>query len=257
MDAYDIVEYLKRLYQEQARHERYEVSKALFQCKMTEGSPVGNHVLKMIGYIENLESLGFPLSQELATDLVFQLLPESYNQFIMNYNMNEIAKTFPELLSMLRTAEQNLKKIKPIMMVQKGKGKRKPKGKGKPQTKGKAKSSALKPKGGVAKECTCFHCGQTGHWQRNCKQYLEELKKKKGSETSASGIYVIEVNLSTSSSWVLDTGCASHICTNVQDLRKSRSLIKGEVDLRVGNGARVAAIAVGSYILHLPTGLIL
>ena len=69
-------------------------------------------------------------------------------------------------------------------------------------------------------------------------------------------IYVIEVNLCTSASWILDTRCGSHICVNVQGLRSSRSLVKGEVDLRVGNGARVAALAVGFYDLYLPNGLI-
>ena len=63
--------------------------------------------------------------------------------------------------------------------------------------------------------------------------------------------------MSTSTSWVLDTGCGSHICINVQELRRSRTLTKGEVDLRVGNGAKVAALAVGTYHLSLPTGLIL
>ncbi|MCQ7222035.1 DDE-type integrase/transposase/recombinase [Salmonella enterica] len=108
----------------------------------------------------------------------------------------------------------------------------------------------------MPKEGDCFHCGATGHWKRNCKVYLEDLKKKR-SETSASGIFVIEVKLSISSSWVLDTGCASHICTNVQGLRRTRALTKGEVDLRVGNGARVAAVAVGTYLLSLPSGLVL
>ena len=83
------------------------------------------------------------------------------------------------------------------------------------------------------------------------------MRKKKGSETTTSGIYVIQVNLSTSTSWVLDTGCGSHICVNVQGLKQSRKLAKGEVDLRVANGARVAALAVGNFELTLPTGLIL
>ena len=39
-------------------------------------------------------------------------------------------------------------------------------------------------------------------------------------------------------------------------LRSSRSLAKGEVDLRVGNGARVAALAVGVYDLTFPSGLV-
>ena len=62
MDAYDMVMHLKKLYQGQAQQERFNVSKALFQCKMVEGSLVRAHVLKMIGYVKNLERLGFPLS---------------------------------------------------------------------------------------------------------------------------------------------------------------------------------------------------
>ena len=45
---------------------------------------------------------------------------------------------------------------------------------------------------------------------------MDDLKKNKGSAIISSGIHVIEVNLSTSDSWILDTGSGSHICTNVQ-----------------------------------------
>ena len=82
---------------------------------------------------------------------------------------------------------------------------------------------------------------------------MEDLKKKNGSETTSLGIYVIEVNLSTSVPWVLDTGCGSHIYVNVQGLKNNRLLAKGEVGLRSGNGARVAALAVGTYYLSLPS----
>jgi len=54
MTAFDMIEHLKTIYEEQARHERFDVSKALFSTKLSEGSPVGPHVLKMIGYSENL-----------------------------------------------------------------------------------------------------------------------------------------------------------------------------------------------------------
>ena len=72
-------------------------------------------------------------------------------------------------------------------------------------------------------------------------------------------MFMIEINLSTSKydSWVLDTGSGSHICINIQGLKKSRKLAKGEVDLCVGNGARVAALAIGIYTISLPNGLIL
>ena len=76
---------------------------------------------------------------------------------------------------------------------------------------------------------------------------MDDLKKK-GSITISLGIHIIEVNLSTSDSWLLDTGSGSHICTNVQGLKRSRILAKVEVDLRVGNRARVSALVVGTYV---------
>ncbi|KAK8564677.1 hypothetical protein V6N12_058260 [Hibiscus sabdariffa] len=253
-----MIQNLKEIYEGQARQERYETSKALFQCKMSEGSSVGAHVIKMMGYIQTLEKLGFALNDELAADVILQSLPDSFNQFVLNFNMNEINKTLPQLLGMLRTAESNMKKggSKSVLMVRvaKEKGKKVAKSKGSGKTKPKGKD-ALKPTGGVSKDGKCFHCGKTGHWKRNCPIYLEDVKKAKAVGASVSGIYVIDVHVSTSSSWVLDTGCGSHICTSVQGLHMRRTLAKGDVDLRVGNGARVAALAVGTYVLPLPSGL--
>nr|MCH9869660.1 hypothetical protein [Serratia marcescens] len=230
---------------------------------MAEGASVSAHVLKMKGYIDHLERLGFSLSLELATDLVLNSLSHGYDQFIMNYNMNNMEKSLAELHAMLKTAEPNVKKkTSQVLMVNKGKGmkksdklKAKAKVANKPKVQANPKSKVKAPKEGV-----CFHCNEPGHWKRNCKLYLEEVKKKKkkkSSTTISSGIYVIEINLSTSTSWVLDTGCGSHICINVQGLRRSRQLKKGEIDLRVANGARVAALAVETYELVLPNGHLL
>ena len=132
------------------------------------------------------------------------------------------------------------------LLVRKGKGKGE-KGKGKPKPKFKSKDKVgprSKGKGPKAprpnpqKEGMCFHCNNDGYWKGNCPLYLVELN---GGGASTSSIFFIEVNLSISTSWVLDTGCGSHICSNVQGVRNRRALAKGEVDLRVGNGARVAA----------------
>ena len=109
MEAYDMIFNLKEMFQQQARQERYETTKALHSCKMAEGASVSAHILKKKGYIEHLDRLGFPLSQELATDLILNSLPDSYGQFIMNYNMKEMDKSISELHAMLKTAEQNIK----------------------------------------------------------------------------------------------------------------------------------------------------
>ncbi|KAK9164200.1 hypothetical protein Syun_005102 [Stephania yunnanensis] len=110
MKAYDMVITLKEMFQQQARQERFEIVKNLHSCKMTEGALVSPHVLKMKGYVDQLDRLGFPISQELAMNLILNSLPESYSQFVMNYNMNNMEKSISELHLMLKTAEQNIKK---------------------------------------------------------------------------------------------------------------------------------------------------
>ncbi|KAL2492022.1 Uncharacterized protein Adt_27650 [Abeliophyllum distichum] len=110
MDAYTIIFHLKELYDEQSRTERYETSKKLYRCMMTEGSSVSAHVLKMIGYIEKIDQLGYAMDHELSIDLILQSLPDSFSQFIMNFNMNKIQCTLPELLNMLKTVEPNINK---------------------------------------------------------------------------------------------------------------------------------------------------
>ncbi|KAK9140563.1 hypothetical protein Scep_010244 [Stephania cephalantha] len=75
---------------------------------------------------------GFPISQKLVTDLIMSSLPDSYSQFVMYYNMSNMEKSISELHLMLKTAEQNVKKlIANVLVIQKGKDmKKKAKGKG-------------------------------------------------------------------------------------------------------------------------------
>jgi hypothetical protein len=84
---------------------------------------------------------------------------------------------------------------------------------------------------------------------------LEEQKKKKGNETFASGINIIEINIAVSSSdsWVFDTRSMIHTYKSLQGLSLTRRFVKGELDVRVGNGAKVAAITVSTFHLPLPS----
>ena len=101
---------------------------------MAEGESVSAHVLKMKGYIDHLARLGYPLSLELSTDLILHSLLSSFSQFVMNYNMNNMEKSIPELHGMLKTVEVNIKK-RPTQILNVNKGKPM-KNKGKPKSKG-------------------------------------------------------------------------------------------------------------------------
>ena len=58
-------------------------------------------MLKMINLIEKLARLDFLMDHELSVDLVLQSLSLSYSQFIINFNMNKLEATLPELVNML------------------------------------------------------------------------------------------------------------------------------------------------------------
>jgi hypothetical protein len=98
------------MFENQTRAKRYNISKVLFVCKLAEGSPVSPHVIKMMGYIETLDKLGCELKDDLATDVILQLLPMSYELFIMNFHMNSMDKSVAELHGMLKKLRIELRK---------------------------------------------------------------------------------------------------------------------------------------------------
>nr|GEV13680.1 hypothetical protein [Tanacetum cinerariifolium] len=109
-----------------------------------------------------------------------------------------------------------------------------------------------------AKDLICHECGETGHWKRNCPQYLAELLKKKKNAASGaggSGIFVIELNTILNRSWIYDAGYGTHICNTTQGLRESRKLKPEALSLYVGNGQREAVEAIGVFYFCLPSGL--
>ena len=256
--AFEMVEELKTMFQTQARAERYEISEKFFTCKMEEHSSVSEHALAMSGYIQRLTQLGIVIPDELNTDRVLQSLPPSYKSFVLNYNMQGMKKSIPELFAMLKSAEVDIKKEHQVLMVNRTTGFKKAKAKtGNFKKDGKPVATPVKPKAGPKLDTVCFYCKGDGHWKRNCAKYLAD--KKAGNVKGIFDIHVIDVYLTSShsSAWVFDTGSVAHICNSKQELQNKRRLATDEVMMRVGNGSRVDVIAVGMLPLHLPSGLVL
>ena len=248
------------MFGEQSRAAKYQVTKRLFKAKMRDGQSVQDHCLTMIKDMEELEKLGVKLDLDLQNDIILQSLTDAYGQFIMNYHMHKLQNSLAELMNMLVTAELSMKGSKgSVLAMERTSSKRKSYGKKRKSVKKQkvegSKKKKAEPKKKVDGKGKCFHCNSDGHWKRNCPTYLATLKNKK--EGPSGGMLVIESNLtvSSASSWVLDSGSSAHLCTSMQGLEDSRRLRDGDMILRVGNGARVAAVAVGTYPLRLPSGL--
>src|SRR3954469_1673128 len=109
-DPHDIVRELKLIFETHAAVESYEASEKFFNCKMEEGSSVSEHVLKMSRHANKLQSLGIVIPNSLGIHRVLQSQPPSYKNFVMNYNMENMNKTLPELFSMLKFAKWRSRK---------------------------------------------------------------------------------------------------------------------------------------------------
>ena len=57
--------------------------KVILNNKMAEGTPIQEHVLKMISHLNELEILGAEIDGETQVDIVFISLPKSFNIFAL------------------------------------------------------------------------------------------------------------------------------------------------------------------------------
>nr|GEY23440.1 zinc finger, CCHC-type [Tanacetum cinerariifolium] len=165
----------------QAEQELLQTTRDFHSCRQEEGQLVSSYVLKMKGYIDNLERLGHPVTLGLGVSLILIGLRKEYDGFVQNYNMHSIGKTVSELHAMLKLHEQTLPKnnAPALNAIRAGKVQ---------------KAYAPKPKitpppkrEDPAKDSICPECGEIGHWKRNCPRYLAELLKKKKNAASGAG----------------------------------------------------------------------
>ncbi|GKD70887.1 retrotransposon protein, putative, ty1-copia subclass, partial [Tanacetum coccineum] len=238
---------------------------------------IADYVLKIKGYVEQLERLGYVLPHDISVGLILNGLTKNFVGFVRNYNMHNMGKTNSKLHAMHIEYEKGLLKkaqTPQVMMIKNGKiqkaNKKSLKAKGKNKVIGKGKDKKVyvpKPKNPKptalerpAKDDACHHCKEVGHWKRNCPMYLAELlkKKKQVGSTSSSGIFTIELfSLPKNNSWVYDTRCGTHICNTKHGFRIEKKLKRGAIYLYVGNGVPEQVEAIGSYDLVLPNGLVI
>nr|GFB24751.1 zinc finger, CCHC-type [Tanacetum cinerariifolium] len=110
--AHEMLRELKTLFAQQAEQELLQTTRDFHSCRQEEGRSVSSYVLKMKGYIDNLERLGHPMTLGLGVSLILFSLLKEYDGFVQNYNMHNVGKTLNELHAMLKLHEQTLPKSK-------------------------------------------------------------------------------------------------------------------------------------------------
>ena len=103
--ASDIMLSLKEMFGEQGRSTRQETMRQIYNTKMTDGTSVREHCLKIIFNLNTLEVLGANINGESQVDMILQSLPESFKEFRLNYNMNKKIYSFSKLMNELVVAD--------------------------------------------------------------------------------------------------------------------------------------------------------
>ena len=72
--------------------------KAIMDAKMSEGTLIRDHMICMIELFNEMEILGVEIDGETQVDMVLETLLDSFKQFKLNYNMNKMVMSLPELI---------------------------------------------------------------------------------------------------------------------------------------------------------------
>ncbi|XP_047263820.1 uncharacterized protein LOC107861412 [Capsicum annuum] len=107
--AYDMLKSLKEMFGEQNGAAKQTAMKALLTTKIIEGTSVREHVLKMMSLLNELEILGAVIDKESQVEMVLQTLPNSFQQFRLNYNRNKMDLSLAKLLNELQAVESIIK----------------------------------------------------------------------------------------------------------------------------------------------------
>ena len=86
---------------------------------MTEGTPVRDHVLNMIGHMNELEIIGAEIDGESQVDIVLMSLPESFKNFCLNYSMSKGSYSLAGLLKEIQATEGIIGHGKNVQVVEK------------------------------------------------------------------------------------------------------------------------------------------
>ncbi|GJS74005.1 RNA-directed DNA polymerase, eukaryota [Tanacetum coccineum] len=217
--AYEMNQQLKEMFQAKASKERLDVVKSLMACKPKPGASICAFVLEMKGYFDRLESLNMVFDVELSINIIISGLPADYNQFVLSYQMNGKETSIMELHCLLQTAEQGIKKID-VLTVGHNAKKRKTyhskwkekAAKGKSDRGSKRKFESEIAPTGDPKEAVCFYYNTKGRWKCSCPKYMKDLR---------------------------------------YDLKESRKLKHGELNLVMGNRKITPVTKIGKYELML------
>ncbi|KAJ9544136.1 hypothetical protein OSB04_023843 [Centaurea solstitialis] len=194
---------------------KYLIMKEIFSLKLKRGQSVKDRLLEIRRLFKCLSRLGYKMTQEELVYLMWFSLPKEIRVTASGY-MGEprmdVAKVHQDILDSLEPKEASAEFMDTTDWIDE------------------------------LGDLSCPECGS----QDICVHSFNVDQMDIGLP-DAPGIFMIDCLITSSESWVLDTGSGNHICNHLQGFKRRETLRKDRSNLRVGEGMMLVAEAVGSY----------
>ena len=91
-----------------SERQRHEAMVSAMTARMKDGTSVREHLLRMMTYLNTVETHGARIDESSQVTMIMETLPKSFLQYKSNYVMNKLSFTLTQLLNELTHYESML-----------------------------------------------------------------------------------------------------------------------------------------------------
>lgn len=211
---------LKEFHQKSTVVSKMTLMRNLFDLKMTDSTPIENHIEEVSNYLQKLNGLGVTAfnDESIKTALILSSLPDSYRTLVTSLEVRE-ELTWPVVISKLLDEDKHRLK-----------------------TSNQSEEKLLKAKADDRKKF-CKYCKKTNHTidecrtlkAKNANKNRDKNKLNSIDENSESDELLLAIsNHSKKDKWTFDSGATSHfsndknLFTNLQSLNEQVTVANGD-----------------------------
>nr|KYP39598.1 Retrovirus-related Pol polyprotein from transposon TNT 1-94 [Cajanus cajan] len=247
---------LEEKFLKKSSQNKLHMKKRLFRFTYIPGATMNDHITSFNQLVADLLNLDVTFEDEDLALMLLGSLPEEFEFLETTLLHGKVAVSLNEVCGALYSYELRRKDKKDSSE----KANEALVARGRPVIQAKGKKKRSKSKAKVGKD-ECAFCREKGHWKKDC----PKLKNKGQSKTVADSNvaeYVddsdcslaVSGSTSSSSAWLLDSGCSNHMCPNREWFYDFRELEEGVV--YTANDVPLTTHGIGSIRLKNRDGAI-